>query len=239
MPLILGNGGILSRYDYIDDIAGMHKDQYCDTQSDKALYWFDEDNQELKQYVGGTNIVQLSKAKQVQNALHSFSNTTHTPVLFFDKRYNEVVSNVMDGKVSSDTKDQLSLVFNENTQQYTSLYDTPFEGSVSFYNGLYLLHVKNDLLHIGQWNVRDGQPKDFNGTLDTYIKYVVNKSPLYTKVYDNQELVTSNVLYEKGLENKLYNINEVDNIDPPAYFGNNHNYSWATDLNKTSSTLKN
>lgn len=239
MPLILGNGGILSRYDYIDDIAGMHKDQYCDTQSDKALYWFDEDNQELKQYVGGTNVVQLSKAKQVQNALHSFSNTTHTPVLFFDKRYNEVVSNVMDGKVSSDTKDQLSLVFNENIQQYTSLYDTPFEGSVSFYNGLYLLHVKNDLLHIGQWNVRDGQPKDFNGTLDTYIKYVVNKSPLYTKVYDNQELVTSNVLYEKGLENKLYNINEVDNIDPPAYFGNNHNYSWATDLNKTSSTLKN
>lgn len=239
MPLILGNGGILSRYDYIDDIAGMHKDQYCDTQSDKALYWFDEDNQELKQYVGGTNVVQLSKAKQVQNALHSFSNTTHTPVLFFDKRYNEVVSNVMDGKVSSDTKDQLSLVFNENIQQYTSLYDTPFEGSVSFYNGLYLLHVKNDLLHIGQWNVRDGQPKDFNGTLDTYIKYVVNKSPLYTKVYDNQELVTSNVLYEKGLENKLYNIDEVDNIDPPAYFGNNHNYSWATDLNKTSSTLKN
>jgi hypothetical protein len=29
--LILGSGGVLSRYDYKDETSGMHKDQYCDT----------------------------------------------------------------------------------------------------------------------------------------------------------------------------------------------------------------
>jgi len=42
--IILGIGGILSRYDYFNNTAGMHQDQYCDAYSAVALYWWDEDN---------------------------------------------------------------------------------------------------------------------------------------------------------------------------------------------------
>jgi hypothetical protein len=113
MPLILGTGGVLSRFDYIDDVAGMHKDQYCDTMSDSSLYWFDEDNQELKMYNTGAAVVPLSKIKFVQNTMHNLSDRNHIPVLFYDKRYNEVVANVLKGKVSSTTDDDLSIVYNE------------------------------------------------------------------------------------------------------------------------------
>nr|DAN17027.1 MAG TPA: hypothetical protein [Bacteriophage sp.] len=29
--LILGTGGVLSRYDYLDQTTGMHNDELCDT----------------------------------------------------------------------------------------------------------------------------------------------------------------------------------------------------------------
>ena len=47
MPLILGTGGVLQRYDYVLTTNGMKADQYADTQSDSAVYWFDNDRREL------------------------------------------------------------------------------------------------------------------------------------------------------------------------------------------------
>ena len=47
-PLILGEGGVLSRYDYLDRTAGMHKEQYCDACSNSVLYWYDAHNNEIK-----------------------------------------------------------------------------------------------------------------------------------------------------------------------------------------------
>jgi hypothetical protein len=42
MPLILGTGGVLERYDYLDNVSGMYKEHFCDTMSEHALYWFDD-----------------------------------------------------------------------------------------------------------------------------------------------------------------------------------------------------
>ena len=208
LPLILGNGGVLDRYDYIDDTAGMKKEQYCDTMSDKALYWYDDHNNEIKRAADGSGLMSLTKAYGVQNIMHTYDDN-NKPWMFYDKKYNEVVLDL------SDTIKQ-SIVFNENINAFTSIYDVGFDGVVTFKDGIYLLDTyKDEPLLLGKWN--EGNVSNFDGKINTYIEYVVNKNPLVTKVFDNQEIVSS----------------YLPDIEGPdkAWFSENHTYSWKTDLN--------
>lgn len=208
LPLILGNGGVLDRYDYIDDTAGMKKEQYCDTMSDKALYWYDDHNNEIKRAADGSGLMSLTKAYGVQNIMHTYDDN-NKPWMFYDKKYNEVVLDL------SDTIKQ-SIVFNENINAFTSIYDVGFDGAVTFKDGIYLLDTyKDEPLLLGKWN--EGNVSNFDGKINTYIEYVVNKNPLITKVFDNQEIVSS----------------YLPDIEGPdkAWFSENHTYSWKTDLN--------
>mgnify|MGYP004463176415 CR=1 FL=1 len=71
-------------------------------------------------------------------------------------------------------------------------------------------------MKIAQWNYCKNIPSGWDGYLYTTIKYVVNKSSQITKVFDNQEIITSNnpKITKDGFE-KL-------------------NYSWCTDINNSS-----
>lgn len=210
--LILGTGGVLSRYDYLDNVHGMKDGQFADIQSSDYLYWFDDCNQEVRQY-SGQQIIPLSKAKGVQSIMNKYDKNTN-PILMYDKQYNEVLFNVLKDK---------SLVYSEQLSVFTSLYDIPFTGQISFENGEYIINNSNDLLKIGQWNsVVDNKPNSWSNTIQTYINYIVNPNPLETKVFDNQEIVTVNKLGATN-DNK-YDINR---------FTTNYNYTWATDINKT------
>lgn len=183
-PIVLGVGDVLSRYDYIDYTTGMHKEQYCDTCSNTSLYWFDSHNDEIKT-LSGNGVVQLNKQYGTQNIMHEQSGIV-TPVMFYDKKYNEVVSKVLHGQ-----KDK-SIAYNEMIQAFTSVYDLDFENHLTFDNDIYLLNVADGKLNIGHWN---------NGTrnVDTKLKYVVNASPTVTKVFDNQEIVTEQ--YDNNIDN--------------------------------------
>lgn len=232
MPLILGTSGVLARYDYLDDTAGMHEKQFCDTMSDSSLYWWDEDNQEIKRYSDGNRISNLSKTKGVQNILHKNSYTDKWPTMTFDSKNNEVLSNVLKNN---------TIVYGEYSDVFTSIYDVDFVGACRFANGMYLVGKKDDSYVISQWNCsRDKKPRNFDGKiLNMYVSFVVNKQPVSTKVFDNQEIVTVNKYYSKGLEDNRYGYSISNNIDKSAYFSRHHKYSWTTDINKTSSTLEN
>lgn len=136
MPLILGTGGVLDRYDYLDNTTGMRKEQYCDTMSDSTLYWYDDDNNELKAYTDGGGITWLNKALGTQNIMHEFDDD-NTPWMFYDKKYNEVVLDM-----HKDPK--WSICYNEQIRAFTSLYNIGFDGAVSFDDRIYLIDVKED-----------------------------------------------------------------------------------------------
>lgn len=174
-PIVLGVGDVLSRYDYIDYTTGMHKEQYCDTCSNTSLYWFDSHNSEIKT-LSGNGVLQLNKTRNTQNIMHEYSGIS-TPVMFYDKKYNEVVSKVLHG--DSDK----SIAYNEMIQAFTSVYDLDFENHLTFDNNIYLLNSSEGGLNIGHWN---------SGTqnINTKLKYVVNSNPGITKVFDNQEIIT-------------------------------------------------
>lgn len=210
--LILGTGGVLSRYDYLDNVHGMKDGQFADIQSSDYLYWFDDCNQEVRQY-DGRQIIPLSKAKGVQSTMNKYDKNTN-PILMYDKQYNEVLFNVLKNK---------SLVYSEQLSVFTSLYDVPFTGQISFENGEYIINNSNDLLKIGQWNsVADNKPLSWSDAIQTYINYIVNPNPLETKVFDNQEIVTVNK--PNATNDSKYDINK---------FTTNYNYTWTTDINKT------
>lgn len=204
--LTLGTSGILSRHDYLDRTSGMRKNQYNDTQSFAALYWYDNDNKELKQY--SNQIIPLNKQYGTKSLISKKAN--NNPKLFFDNKYQELVSNVLENA---------SLAYNERNQIFTSVYTVLYDDSIKFDNGVYLILTENDKLKIGQWNVNDeDKPHDMNKqVLTTKLEYCVNPVITATKVFDNQEIITANRLYsDKSLS--------------ADYFENKHEYSWITDL---------
>lgn len=221
--LILGEGGVLSRYDYIDTTTGMHKNQFCDTMSNSTLYWFDYDNNEIKSYSEG--LVQLSKQLFVDGLLYKYQSNNTKPTLAYDIKNNEILFNV----ASVDNVNS-SIVFNEQGKVFTSIYTIGNDDFVNFSNCQYVVRAYDNRIAIAKWNCFDDDHPDFypgphgyDGILKSYIKYAVNKNPIVTKVFDNQEIVSPSLISNRE--------------DSETYFSLNHNYSWKTDLIETDDTL--
>ena len=216
--IILGQGGVLSRYDYIDTTSGMHKKQFCDTQSNSTLYWYDCDNNEIKSYSQG--LQQLSKSLFVNGLLNKYYRQQQSPVLTYDIKNNEILFNILNVDTSKS-----SLSYNEQGRVFTSIYTIDNDDFISFSNGLYAIKAKDQSINISQYDCsNNNRPYGYNGILKSYIKYAVNNNPMIAKVFDNQEIVTASHLS-----------NRTDN---QTYFSLNHNYSWDTDLISTTNTLE-
>lgn len=200
MPLILGTGGVLSRYDYFNSLNGMHDNEFADAQSDTTLYWWDHNKHEICAYAGGKDVVVLSKLKNVQNFLNKMAKNgllLSAPILAFDKQHNELICNVSNGDETS--HESGALVYSERTSQFTSLYDIHHTNAIQFSNVLYLL---KSFKHDGntndgesvcyEWNRfdSDGNSASIPNTTESkqlipYLKYVVNQNSQHVKVFDN------------------------------------------------------
>ena len=176
LPLILGTGGVLGRYDYINTKNGMREGEFADTQSDNILYWWDHDKKQILSYTSGVMAQELSKIKFVQS-FFSNCDDVDDPVLFFDKQNNEAVF-----KVSNEG----SVVFNENTGQFTGLYTISPSGAIILPSSLLLV---SDDAAVKTWNsVNNNEVKDLDGNdMKPSLKYVVNTNALMTKTFDNVE----------------------------------------------------
>lgn len=205
MPLILGTGGVLSRYDYFNSLNGMHKNEFADAQSDSTLYWWDHNKHELCAYAGGNEVAVISKLKNVQNFLNKMSKDGKllvAPILAFDKKHNELICNVSDGDETS--HESGALVYSERTSQFTSLYDIHHTNAVQFSNVLYLFKAYDGVNNIPgriigyEWNRGKGnipnklEYKTIGGhpimllhNFKPYLKYVVNQNASNVKVFDN------------------------------------------------------
>ena len=185
MPLLLGTGGVLGRYDYINTSNGMEENQFADTQSDSTLYWWDHNKADICAYAGGQEMAVLSKVKSVANILNKYAKQDKlqkTPALAFDKKYNEMIASVIDG----DAKDHEagSLVYSEQTQQFTGLYSINHAYKLMFADKLYLYQDSHGLY---KWDESsDYTANSITGTeLRPYLKYIVNDNQQLNKVFDN------------------------------------------------------
>lgn len=179
--LILGTGGVLSRYDYLATVNGMRKNDTNDCQSDNVLYWFDYDKNELCAY-SGNDIICISKKFNVQNYLNDLKHNSlykDKTSLVYDKTYNETMfSLATNGE---------SLVFSENINAFIGIYTNSFRDATNFTSGTVLVN-SNNLYNL---NVSKCITGSSDKVLLPYLKYIVNSAYNYVKVFDNQEIANS------------------------------------------------
>lgn len=205
MPLILGEGGVLTRYDYLDQTSGMKEHQYCDVVTSEGLYYFDDYNNSIYK-ISQDGIINLTDSKNVRNIMNNKRGTEHRTALY-DPAYKEVQFNILDNG---------SIVYNEKLQQFTSVYTTEWDNSLRFNQDIYLLNINkyNNIIEADKWNELGGK------ILNTKLRYVVNKQSAVTKVFDNQEIVSSNRPFD----------DKIELTEPP--FANTE-FSWTTDINQS------
>lgn len=179
LTLMLGTGGVLDRYDYLTTLKGMKKNQFVDVKSQIGLYWWDEERNELQVYRNGSQPTALSKEKNVQNYLNSNQNRPEKRSMFFDPKYDEVLSNVANADES--------VVFSELINAYSSIYDINFFGGITVDGGQFLACNGNKNSYIIEWNRPNQNESEYQSVgLYPSITYIINHQPLYTKVFDNQ-----------------------------------------------------
>lgn len=214
--LILGSGGVLSRYDYLDTESGMHKEQFCYTKTKNSLYWFDDHNDEIKMLQGKT-LISLGKQCNIQNLLYKYVSNNHNPILAYDIKNDEVICNVLNEKQS--------VSYSEIGGCFQSIYTIPFDSAIQFDNGMYLTETNNGNTYIAQWDAYNQYSTTWrNNYCNSYIKYAVNKNAITTKVFDNQEIVTPCDEYS---------------IQGNYYFDNDkHMYQWSTETQSSKGSLE-
>ena len=172
--IIVGSGGVLSRYDYISTVYGMKPQQYeAEIQSNYTQYWWDGYNKEILAYTGGMELVPLTKTKGCTNYINERKESKH-PMLAFDTKYNELLAQV----VANET-----LVYSELIQAFSSVYTfTPLYRTM-VQNNLYLSN--EDSIYL--WNTQNvsNYAQLFNEPIFPKVRIVVNKNNIYTKTFDN------------------------------------------------------
>jgi hypothetical protein len=129
----------------------------------------------------------MNKLKTVDNYINAGYNETTSyngevshPAIAHDVRYNEMLFDVVCDKDGN----RGTLVYSEVIQQFTSVYNVPFEHSIAYKDNLYLIHATDALnTKLGKWNVDDP-----SAVLLSYIKFVVNPQSLYNNVYDIMQI---------------------------------------------------
>ena len=169
--LVLGTGGVLSRFDTLIQNygAGIVNDKSI-ISSSQNIYWYDNNKNVICSY-GGNGFHILSKEKKVQTFLNSLAQTNKISLIsVFNDKTNELWLRAKGN----------SLIFNEQANCFTSFYSHIPDWGLRFYDRLITIKgtnfYKNDSFG-EEVNVED---------LTSKVSFVVNPNIEYTKVFDNQ-----------------------------------------------------
>lgn len=182
--ILLGNGSVLQRYDYISTIFGMFKGDHACDNSDTTFYWWDRQKKDILMY-NRNGFAPMKVTKNVKQYIDSKTSSSN-PSVIYDNEHNELLFNVVGNK---------TLSYNEVVQRFVSQID--YKLSNVMYLPAKTLVVDTDA---------DSSIYDLNsGTrpLTPYIEYIVNKVPNYNKVFDN---ITFGGRFFGGDKNKINNL---------------------------------
>lgn len=169
--IILGNGGVLQRSDYISTMYGMKPKQFVTTQSNTTLYWWDGNDKEILAY-NENGILPLASLKGIRNYLNEHDENIH-PYMFYDTKNKELVSSVVNNE---------SVVYSEQIEAFSSIYK---------FMPLYGTMLTSDILT----TTIDSIYNQKSDGLDAYlfgvaiypkIEYVINNQNMFPKVFDIQ-----------------------------------------------------
>lgn len=179
--LLLGSGGVLSRYDYVSTSNGMQDDTFACVTTATALYWTDLSRTELCQYVGGDRYEIISKTKNVNSFVSQSLNGV-------DKKYIKIVNDRVNNEVIFGMDDESSISFNEVAQLFYSKYAYPVTVDGINFNNTLLFNYKNSFVDsVSAWNEGRGSYL-FEGF---QLIFIINEQYNKVKVFDNAIIGTS------------------------------------------------
>tara|TARA_R110000824_G_scaffold106331_1_gene251217 strand:+ start:5481 stop:10274 length:4794 start_codon:yes stop_codon:yes gene_type:complete len=213
--IVLGTGDVIQDFRYIGKGIGC-KHQWSVLSGNKGLYWADILTNSIYK-VGGQKegALELSRVKGLKSYFEStmenslFSDTTYdnvygfvdaggdNPVLRhgisagYDAKNNEVLFSFIHRAPATDSLIDLSIydtiVYSETTGMFTSFYDFASPIFIDMQDKFFSVNnIGADGSQLFLHNI--GNPGEWYGTTyDTVLKFITNKNPSYTKVFDNYE----------------------------------------------------
>ena len=174
--IMLGQAGILSRYDYLSTKYGMRLYDFCAISVENGIYWVDINN---KAVVGtnGNQVANYGEQVGVQNIINDRI-TNDVPKVDYDLQNNELLCKCFGN-------DQI--VFNLKYNIATSIYTRRYDDIAYIKNHMYGLFISGDSLQITKHNYLQYENMDYLTPLQ--LEFIVNPMASVTKVYDSQQLV--------------------------------------------------
>lgn len=177
--IMLGQAGILSRYDYIDTRYGMRECDRCECPVDDMVYWVDINN---KAVVAGNTQQAINYGERlgVQNIIND-TISTKKPYVHHDLQNDELLCKCL--------RDGYQLVFNTKYNMATSIYTRRYDDMLNVKNHLYTAYITdNDDLQVNKINyLTNVENVQFLSPIQ--LKFVVNPNASITKVFDSQQVV--------------------------------------------------
>lgn len=210
--ILLGSGGLLSRYDYVSTTSGLEDNVFAYAITTQSLYWIDLFNTVFCQYNGGGDYSQISITKNINTDVsREYSLDGNAKIkrykVLTDPRYNEVYF----------TSEGGVFVFNELQQVFTSRYS--YDGSCDSITGKYDTFIannvgirKNIVSLSGTNHMHDEVTISFNLTC------VVNAQPNFVKVFDNVRFGATEGMAKRF--NVSYTVNDGKELQCSTYIVN-------------------
>ena len=109
--IVLGKGETIADFQYFSRTTGL-KNNYAAITTGNSIYWLDETERNLYK-IGGKGLVNLSDSLKINSLIEHALNREHNIRLGYDHINNEVLFNL---------NPESTLVFNELTNSFTSIY---------------------------------------------------------------------------------------------------------------------
>lgn len=180
--IMLGQAGILSRYDYISTKYGMRPYDYCAIAAEGKVYWVDINNRAI---VAGNSqeAINLGEVLNVQNIINNNIDMGRIPKVDYDLQNNELICKCL--------KDEQQIIFNIKYNIATSIYTRRYEDIVYIKNHIYGIvddtFVKFNYINTDNTDNIENLDNLFLSPIQ--LSFVVNPSVSTTKVFDSQQIV--------------------------------------------------
>lgn len=176
--IMLGQAGILSRYDYASTKYGMRPDDRCAVTAEDKVYWIDINNRAI--VVGNSQqAVNLGEQLNVQNIINNYI-SEDIPKIDYDLQNSELLCKCFEGGEQ--------FIFNLKYNIPTSVYTRDYDDIIYIKNHIYGL--KNNLFtkynYISGTDVQNENDKFLT---PVQLQFIVNPATSTTKVFDSQMIV--------------------------------------------------
>ena len=175
--IMLGQAGILSRYDYISTKYGMRLYDFCATSTENGIFWVDINNKAVIGFAGN-GAGNYSEQTQVQNIVND-KISNDIPKVDYDIQNQELMCKCL-------TTGQI--IFNIKYSLATSVYTRDYDDIAYIKNHIYGLKINGNSLDITKYNYLPyTQQESYLQPL--MLQFIVNPSASVTKVFDSQQMV--------------------------------------------------